>query len=101
MALRLWCTEPDGSRPELEPLSQEARFFAESLTNPYFSDAANAEALPRNAQNLTVRRGERSTAKKPAFRALPRHAAVLAPMAVPAVPRRISKPFRPMDRSHL
>ena len=44
VALRLWWAEPDGSRPELEPLSQEARVFAESLTNPYFSDAAMFES---------------------------------------------------------
>ena len=44
VALRLWWAEPDGSRPEREPLSQEARFFAESLTNPYFSDAAMFES---------------------------------------------------------
>jgi uncharacterized protein len=43
VALRLWWREPDGSRLELEPLSEEGRVFAESLTNPYFSDAAMFE----------------------------------------------------------
>jgi len=44
VALRLWWAEPDGSRVELEPLTQEARVFAESLTNPYFSDTAMFES---------------------------------------------------------
>jgi len=44
VALRLWWAEPDGSCPELEPVSQEARVFAESLTNPYFSDATMFES---------------------------------------------------------
>jgi uncharacterized protein YigA (DUF484 family) len=44
VALRLWWTEPDGRRPESEPLSSEARVFAESLTNPYFSDTPMFES---------------------------------------------------------
>jgi len=40
VALRLWWAVPDGSRPELEPLSEEARVFSESLANPYFTEAA-------------------------------------------------------------
>jgi uncharacterized protein YigA (DUF484 family) len=51
VALRLWWAEPDAQgsssttspRPELEPVSEEARVFAESLTNPYFSDTAMFE----------------------------------------------------------
>ncbi len=44
VALRLWWTEPDASRPETEPISHEARVFAESLANPYFSESAMFES---------------------------------------------------------
>jgi uncharacterized protein YigA (DUF484 family) len=44
VALRLWWAPADGSRPELEPLSEEARVFSESLANPYFTDAAMFES---------------------------------------------------------
>jgi uncharacterized protein YigA (DUF484 family) len=44
VALRLWWAQADGSRPELEPLSEEARVFSESLANPYFTDAAMFES---------------------------------------------------------
>jgi uncharacterized protein YigA (DUF484 family) len=44
VALRLWWTQADGSRTELEPLSEEARVFSESLANPYFTDAAMFES---------------------------------------------------------
>ena len=72
--------------PELEPLSQEARVFAESLTNPYFSDAAMFESaawfgadgsepalfrLRLPARGAAVRR---AGARQPRRRALhPRH----------------------------
>lgn len=44
VALRLWWTERDASRPDLEPVSEEARVFADSLTDPYFSDRAMFES---------------------------------------------------------
>jgi uncharacterized protein YigA (DUF484 family) len=43
VALRLW-SRPDASRLEAEPISDEARVFAESLTDPYFSDSAMFES---------------------------------------------------------
>jgi uncharacterized protein YigA (DUF484 family) len=44
VALRLWWTQPAAGRPELEPPSEEARVFSESLTNPYFSDTPMFES---------------------------------------------------------
>ena len=44
VALRLWWAPSDGSRGELEALSEEARVFSESLANPYFTDAAMFES---------------------------------------------------------
>lgn len=44
VAVRLWWGESDDSRPERESVSQEARVFAESLSNPYFSDRAMFES---------------------------------------------------------
>lgn len=38
VALRLWSSEPDSARAEMEPVSDEARVFADSLASPYFSD---------------------------------------------------------------
>ena len=38
VALRLWSRRMIEGTPEFETVSQEARVFAESLTNPYFSD---------------------------------------------------------------
>ena len=44
VALRLWWAEPHEGRPEFEALSPEARVFAESLANPYFSETAMFES---------------------------------------------------------
>jgi hypothetical protein len=38
VALRLWPGQSDANRPELEPVSEEARVFADSLAGPYFTD---------------------------------------------------------------
>lgn len=38
IALRLWWSEADGSRPEHDVVSDEARVFADTLVGPYFSD---------------------------------------------------------------
>ncbi|HEU5284442.1 MAG TPA: DUF484 family protein [Burkholderiales bacterium] len=38
VALRLWSSEPDSASAEVEPVSDEARVFADSLASPYFSD---------------------------------------------------------------
>jgi hypothetical protein len=38
VALRLWSGRTIENQPEFETVSQEARVFADSLTNPYFSD---------------------------------------------------------------
>ncbi|HXV09016.1 MAG TPA: DUF484 family protein [Burkholderiales bacterium] len=38
VALRLWPGQSDADRPELEPVSEEARVFADSLAGPYFTD---------------------------------------------------------------
>ena len=38
VALRLWSGRTLSNQPEFETVSQEARVFAETLTNPYFSD---------------------------------------------------------------
>ena len=38
VALRLWSGEPDSASAEVEPVSDEARVFADSLASPYFSD---------------------------------------------------------------
>jgi uncharacterized protein YigA (DUF484 family) len=40
VALRLWIDGNDGDRPEFGTITQEARVFAESLTDPYFSEHA-------------------------------------------------------------
>jgi hypothetical protein len=40
LALRLWCDHVDTGGPEREPVSEEVRVFADSLTVPYFSDRA-------------------------------------------------------------
>jgi uncharacterized protein len=44
VAVRLWGGQADASRAEFEPPSQEARVFAESLANPYFSDTPMFES---------------------------------------------------------
>jgi uncharacterized protein len=44
VALRLWWVQPGTGRPEFEPPSEEARVFAESLANPYFSDTPMFES---------------------------------------------------------
>jgi hypothetical protein len=44
VALRLWWRQPGADRPEAAPIGDEARVFAESLTNPYFSDSAMFES---------------------------------------------------------
>jgi hypothetical protein len=36
--LRIWAAQGRGARPEFEALSEEARVFAESLSDPYFCD---------------------------------------------------------------
>lgn len=38
VVLRLWSSEPDAARAGLEPVSEAARVFADSLASPYFSD---------------------------------------------------------------
>lgn len=38
VALRLWASAPRAERAELEPVSDEARVFADSLAAPYFTD---------------------------------------------------------------
>jgi uncharacterized protein YigA (DUF484 family) len=38
VALRLWGSAPHAERAELEPVSDEARVFADSLAAPYFTD---------------------------------------------------------------
>jgi uncharacterized protein YigA (DUF484 family) len=38
VALRLWPGQSDADRPDLEPVSEEARVFADSLAGPYFTD---------------------------------------------------------------
>jgi len=38
VAIRLWIDGGDESRKEFVPITQEARVFAESLTEPYFSE---------------------------------------------------------------
>lgn len=38
VVLRLWPGQSDADRPELEPVSEEARVFADSLAGPYFTD---------------------------------------------------------------
>ena len=40
LALRLWSEEGEKGGPEREPVSEETRLFADSLTIPYFSDRA-------------------------------------------------------------
>jgi hypothetical protein len=40
VALRLWYGDGEAGGPEREPVSEEARVFADSLTIPYFSDQA-------------------------------------------------------------
>ena len=40
VALRLWAGDGEEGGPEREPVSEEARVFADSLTVPYFSDRA-------------------------------------------------------------
>lgn len=44
VALRLWWTQAGTGRPEAEPVSQEARAFAESLADPYLSDSPMFES---------------------------------------------------------
>jgi len=44
VAVRLWWAGAEAGRPELEDVSQEARLFADSLTDPYFSDRAMFES---------------------------------------------------------
>ena len=39
VGLRLWGAAGRDGRPEFEPVSEEARVFAESLVDPYFADA--------------------------------------------------------------
>lgn len=38
-ALRIWGAQAGAPRPEFAPVSEEARVFAESLTDPYFGQA--------------------------------------------------------------
>ena len=45
VALRLWWEQGGAGGPEFEPPSEEARVFAESLANPYFSDTPMFESL--------------------------------------------------------
>jgi len=67
-ALRLWWSEPDGSRPELEAVSEEARVFATSLAGPYLSERPMFESLnwfgeiekPLNSFAYVPLRAERS-----------------------------------------
>jgi len=44
VALRLWSGRTIESQPEFEAVSQEARVFADSLTNPYFCESAMFES---------------------------------------------------------
>jgi hypothetical protein len=44
VALRLWWAGAEAGGPELEEISEEARVFADSLSNPYFSERAMFES---------------------------------------------------------